>query len=249
MKRILLACPTADVKKYCQDDWIEMVRKLTYPIDILIIENSNTPSNTRYLRSKGFNVVHKTFSKSLPIGGKLKHCLNFIRQYVIDNNYDCWFSLESDIFVQPDTVERLISHNKQIVSLPYFHYSGEKTKMLNFDIWNIIGQNFSRTMHPMDSFNLVDGTLKKGYQCGIGCMLIHRNILNRFPFRLAKKGEPDFHEQSMPDYYFHLDLSMNNVPVWIDTSTFVHHRNTEKRWEELFNNPSLQNGKRNIHTS
>lgn len=229
-EKILLACPTSDVKAYCQDEWIAQLSKFTYPnLDILIVENSETDENYKYLKSKGVNVVYAGAQlKGLNIRQKIFKCTQYIRNYVIKNKYDYWFSLESDIFVPENVVEHLVALNKQVVGIPYFHFSEESVCLLHMELYNIRGTSFVDYYSNDKSFLFCDGKVKQMYQNGFGCLLVHKDIVKNMKFIYE-----DTSFMAFPDYFFHQKLLMNDVPVYVDTSMFATHKNSNKRWAAL----------------
>jgi hypothetical protein len=77
----------------------------------------------------------------------------------------------------------------------------------------------------------VTGTsiLKRVYQSGLGCILIHHSVLKKVKFRYDKnEWELGFH-----DYFFHRDLENLSIPVWCDFNVIVEHRNNSKRWDNI----------------
>ena len=53
--KILIGAPTADVKNYCAEEWVDNVKSFLYPadLDIFLADNSDDPKNVDYLRGLG----------------------------------------------------------------------------------------------------------------------------------------------------------------------------------------------------
>ena len=68
--------------------------------------------------------------------------------------------------------------------------------------------------------DFVNGELKNVYSCGLGCVLIHRSILKKIPFRY-EEGSPVH-----PDSFYYGDLNMAGKKVFVDTSILCEHKNT-----------------------
>jgi hypothetical protein len=236
-KKILLACPTSDYKLYCQDEWLSHISKLTYPVDILIVENSRKISNSYKLKGLGYNVVHVKPKNTL--GKTLSHCSNIIREYAIRNEYDYLFSLESDQFPPYNIIEILLSYDKAVIGSPYLHFEGSKTTVLRNTYINIGGVHFGDYTSLMQSFMEMDGGLLRAEQCGIGCMLIKIDVLKHIRFRIGVPGEYGYFNEGLPDYYFHLDLQKNKIPVWLVSYAMSEHKNSSKRWKAILNKEKI----------
>lgn len=234
---ILLAAPTSEKKKYCQKDWIEHISKLNpQPDRILIVDNSNTDEN--YYKLKSYNIPNmnvmwvKPESDKESIRYRVLKCMKLIRQICLQYEYDL-FSLESDQFPPVNVISLLQVHNKSVVSIPYFIYEKDRTTICNMSKLSINGAAFTDMMHPKAAFLFCDGKLKKGYQNGLGCMLIRNEILKRIPFRLQKPDEKGIPEDAFPDFLFHLDLLQNKIDNWIDTRFFSWHLNNLSNWKKI----------------
>ena len=53
--KILVGAPTADVKNYCAEEWVNNVKSIIYPssVDIFLADNSDDSANVDFLRSLG----------------------------------------------------------------------------------------------------------------------------------------------------------------------------------------------------
>lgn len=75
--------------------------------------------------------------------------------------------------------------------------------------------------------NIMDGKLHKVFACGLGCTLIHKDILKKIKFR----WEEGFGVH--PDTFFAFDLDTENIPQYIDTSFMCDHQNS--KWSKVLN--------------
>lgn len=111
--KVLLNCPTYDKKSYCWQKWRDMIKSLSYPnFDVLFVDNSKDKKYFEEI-SKDFNVIHKHIE-----GDPRKvvsESRNILRDEFFKGDYDYFFSLEQDVFPPFDVIERLISHDKDIV--------------------------------------------------------------------------------------------------------------------------------------
>jgi len=65
--------------------------------------------------------------------------------------------------------------------------------------------------------------LKKVHGVGLGCTLIRRDIIKRFPFWTDSRFVNKHH-----DVYFYMDLHNANIPVFVDTDVLIEHM--PSRW-------------------
>lgn len=244
LPRILLACPTAEVKDYIMQQWLDfIINHLTYPeLDILIIDNSRNPEYVKKIQgyvdamdnkyNREITVIHYQPYPEEKIRYYMMNCNNIIRKCVIDMKYDNLFSLECDVFPPVNIIEHLLCFNKKVISIPYFIGQGENSYLLNMKFEEYGYYRLSQKMQPYETFLWCDGKLKIGYMTGMGCMLIHNSILKRIPFRVPV-DDTDGHADS----YFHQDLVYNNIPAYVDTSVFALHYN--KDWNEIYKKEKL----------
>lgn len=223
--RILLACPTSYHKKYCQEQWIESVKKLNpAPDEVLIVDNSNGDGNSKLFKKAGFNSIwvrpHKRIDETIA------YCCNLISDYAIKKKFDYVFMLESDQFSPLNILHLINIYPYKLLSIPYFHGNKDDTRLLMYRIHDVAGFKIARWMLESDSFDEFDGTIKEIYQPGLGCIFIHRSVLEKIKFRIAKPGEYGYvTEKQYHDYFFHLDCYTNNIPSYCYTGAICRHYN------------------------
>jgi len=226
---VLLACPTSDHKKYCQDDWLENVKKINYPnLQILIVDNSKSEDNAKYIRSKGIECIwDKQSNPKQDIRYTILSSTKKIESEVKKRKVDYWFSYESDIFAMPDVIQRLLEHNRRVISFPYFVWIDNEQYLLHFGFENVNGIYISHMPSFEESISWIDGTVKQSYQTGLGCHLIHKSV---FDYLHIRYNANEF-KIGFPDSFFHFDCLNKGIPVFVDTSDIVHHINNSDRWK------------------
>ena len=221
--KILIAAPQHESKNYCWDLWAERVKSLTYPnYDVFISDNSPTKDNLKIIKSKGFNAKH-TPSNKKGLLHTINDSHNACRNYALTNNYEYILHLETDIIPPFDVIERLLNHKRKICSGLYDLFHGKKRKLMvqipeDYDR-SIRGYRTVGYAEERES-NFFDGKIKKVYHAGIGCILIHKSVLKKFPFRVV--SGIDFHS----DTWFANDCYMHNIPIYVDTTLMCEHLNS-----------------------
>ena len=84
----------------------------------------------------------------------------------------------------------------------------------------------TRYLTQNESFLFADGTVKKAYQIGQGCLLMHRSVVEKIPYRVEAG------EDSHADTYLHIDLKKNNIPCYVDTRFMCQHENGN--WNKIY---------------
>lgn len=221
--KVLVFSPTYDGKEYCRKEFVENVRRFTYPnFDFIMIDNTDTDKYYRMLRSQGI----KTYR--VPRGGNsriaLANAQNFARQKALDEDYDYVLSLESDLFPPPDIIERLMMHSKQVVGALYL-IGGTAPGMPKHPCVfvtaakpNMIHGTRLITQEEHDEM-VEEGGLHKIHGMGVGCTLISTHILKDYWFWTDNRFE-----NKHSDVYFYMDLWNRKVPVYVDYDTPVEHK-------------------------
>ena len=154
---------------------------------------------------------------------------NLLRKYALDNGYDYFLSLEQDVIPPLDIIERMLSHKKEVISGIYF----------NRNQWQHLyplaykqSQNKSNNlpdMTPLSQEELGSNSLIEVISAGLGCLLIHRNILKKIVFRYQGK------EEAFDDRFFFLDLYNLKIKAFADTSIKCRHfiLNRPHQWRDI----------------
>jgi hypothetical protein len=225
--KILIGTPTYEGKNYCLSQFIANVKSFTYPsqfVDFVIFDNSKSPDNAKMINQKyGVKCVWKDYS-GLSVIEKLALTHEEIRVYAINNDYDFVLHLESDVFPKEDVIEQLLWTRKAVVGVPYQLFGGGQRRVVTqgkSDNELALGfyhscLNLSFTQHWF-----FDGKVKRCTTNGVGCTLIHKEVLKKFPFRFVKDDD------SAPDTWWTRDLASANVPYYVHTGMLAFHWNKE----------------------
>lgn len=219
--RVLVGTPHSDKKNYCIEDYISVIKSLTYKnIDVLIVDNSESRKNYKRFIKEGFK-SHHIKPKNHSIQHILAESHEYIRKYAVANNYDYLFHLESDLIPPPDVIERLMLHNLPIVSGMYMINFGGNSHLMAQNMEHFGQIRETTNLDNGSDLLLVDGNLKETFHAGLGCILIHKNILTKFQFRHIKGISMH------PDSVFAFDIDSIGINKYIDTSILCEHNNIE----------------------
>ena len=228
--KVLVAAPTSSAKDYCMLEWIEMLKGLTYPwADIYLVDNSPDPDHVRQFWEQGiFADWHNPQGKS-PVQF-IAESQNKIREYFLDGDYTHLMFIESDVFTPPNIIEYFLWRPLPLVSAMYFVGEGTKTSLQLQIIEDKFRFRRTRLMNLDENFAFIDGTQKEVFACGLGCVLIQREIIKQVGFKYRpSKSVDSAHFSTFSDTYFYSDLTDLGVPVFVDTSITVQHK--RKDWD------------------
>ena len=227
--KVLVGCPTSFHKEYALKKYAEAVKSLSYDnYDVLLVDNSPDNSYFDKIKSLGLNVIKGPYFE-----GAIKRIItsrNILKKYALDNNYNYLFSLEQDVIPNKDVLTKLVSHNKKIVSGIYFIHNIVNNQRI------LIPQAFielnTKTnnlpdMRWLTEEEFLSNKLIKIVSCGMGCVLIHKNILNKIEFRSENNV--------FDDRFFGIDLYKKNIPMYCDTSVKCKHLilNRPYPWDKI----------------
>lgn len=229
MPSVLVGCPTADFKKYCLDDFIKGLEQLNYPnMKIMIVDNSENEDYFKEMKEKfaktGLEVElirDKWTDKAME---RVVASRNLIRQYAIDNKFDYFFSLEQDVIPQePDTIQKLLRHNKDIVSVLYVNNQiiNKKPQLVPLAYVAHPEKPGLLTFAPVNE--LRQGKLLEVLAIGLGGVLIKRDVIEKVTFRTD--GE------SFDDMKFSYDAIQAGYKIYCDTSVMPKH--VCRSWENI----------------
>jgi len=118
--RILVASPIFDGMKYCMDKFVERIKSLSYNnYDILLVDNSKTSSFCKEIADKySVNIIHLSMDDFNM--EKIIQSRNKILDYAINESYNYVLMMDCDVIPPVDIIDRLLLHEKDIVSGLYY---------------------------------------------------------------------------------------------------------------------------------
>jgi hypothetical protein len=221
LPKVLIFTITYEGKDYCFKKWKSYVKKINYPnYRHIIIDNSATTLYTHKLRSKGFGVFH--VGRGNNTRESMARSQNLARKIAVDEGYDYLLSLESDVMVPPDIIQRLMTNGRPVVTGLYFIGDINKNERVPCICVpddkgdGIVG---TRLLTPEEWPQYFHHGLMRVHTGSFGCCLIHRDVFSLIPF----KYEPGLRHH--PDVFFFNDCMKNRIPVFVDTDIVLDHDN------------------------
>jgi len=216
-QKILVGCPTSFHKEYCLKEYAEAINKLTYKNhDVLLVDNSPEGDYSVKINGLGMPTVKGPYFESAR--DRIIHSRNILRQKVIDDNYDYLLSLEQDVIPPKDIIERLLQHKKEVITAVYFMHNiipGEVSSKL-IPLVYVLEDQKTISMRSLNEDELWKNQgLMQVISAGLGCILIHKNILKKIKFR--------YELNTFDDRWFFMDLYNKKIPVYADTSIKCKH--------------------------
>lgn len=233
--KVLVAAPQASAKKYAFERFIDNVMQFTYPnFDVKLFDNTmdggtfTAYMNDYVLKHHGKNarfealnsvLMHKLTTDS--VIERMARSHNDCRDFTLRLKYDYLLHLETDLFPPSDIIELLMMKTKPIVSALYYVDNGIYRKpMIQRSIKLAPRFLSSKNFMANEDLCFCDGTLKKVAHAGLGCILIHRSVLEKVNFRHIEGVN------NHPDTYFAEDCAKERIPIMLDTSIVVEHENS-----------------------
>lgn len=227
--KVIVATCTYEGKHYAFKKWWKGVQSLTYPIkEILIVDN--TADNGNYARKLRRLTQGKATVKRAPRLKNSRDTLsasqNTIRQYVIDNDFDYWMSIESDVVPPTDAIENLMKWFRPVMGGLYeigFENKAGRRYCVFLTHEKKGGLNGTRIISSEENEQLkkIKGSVRV-HGCGIGCTLIRRDIVEKYVFWTDERFS-----NKHSDVYFYMDLWNDKIPVYVDTNVVCEHYNSD----------------------
>lgn len=115
--KILIGTPVHVSKDYAMERWLHNVVGLTLetPADLLMIDNSPGLAYVEKVKGycarfgiKNYKIIHLELPGEQEVYERVARCREEIRQEILTQNYDAWFSWECDQLIPDDGLTKLI---------------------------------------------------------------------------------------------------------------------------------------------
>lgn len=231
--KVLVGCPTSSFHKYCINEFLKTVNNFSYnDYDLQLTDNSKSHSFFQELKEKKIPVIKTSWLKRARSRVTRDH--NLLRKQALKNNYDFLFILDQDVLPPKNSIERLISHNKDIVYGLYFGHhilNDGRNEIMPF-AWRFKEANKKdhwgkvRYLNPNEykDTKLIDVAF-----CGGGCIMIRRNVLEKIKFRYSTNID------AWDDRWLGYDAHKNNFEVYLDPTVKCQHLYLDRPfvWQQL----------------
>lgn len=222
--KVLVGCPISDHHLYCIDEYLGGLKSLDYKnFEVLLVDNSKDVAYSQVLKDKGFNVIKTPY-----LGGardRIVKSRNKLRQYVLDNGFDYLLSLEADVVPPFDIIQRLLVHNKDVVSGVYFNNLEKDGRIQTLMLLWVNRGDDKNTIYHVSETELANPRLIEVAMCGLGGVLISRKVLEKVEFRYDKAFV------SFDDVWFCKDVKANGFSIYGDTGVVCRHMINKRPWE------------------
>jgi len=229
--KVLVGVTTYEGKDYIWKEFYANLLKLSYPnFEILIVDNTR---NDKYYRKllkrtkKDFNVRVVRVERGENSRVAHANSLNKIREVVLSEGYDYFMSIESDLLPPSDIIERLMSYKKEVVGCLYqIGFNGSETQPPRPCLFEVDrlpnGDMSTKNLSPSEGYSCFGMGVRQIHGCGLGCTLISRSLLDKFPFWYYLEDKIKH-----SDVLFYLDLHNAHIPAFVDTDIFIPHYNQD----------------------
>lgn len=229
--KVLVGCPTSFYKEYCLKEYAESVRAMDYPnFDVLLIDNSKDKGvYIKKIKKLGLEVIEGPWFENAR--ERIVACRNMLKQKAIEGGYDYLFSLEQDVLPPADALRKLVEANKKVISAVYFARNVvDNGSVRLIPLLYRLCDEKTLTMVSLDEEDLWDNSrVMKVVSAGLGCVLIHKDVLKKVDFRYDKKSE------AFDDRWFFIDLHKLGIEVHADTRVKCKHMifNRPYQWKDI----------------
>jgi 2-polyprenyl-3-methyl-5-hydroxy-6-metoxy-1,4-benzoquinol methylase len=177
------------------------------------IETDTFKSIYRLKKPDGYRVDFECF-----YGYNIDQVRNLMAHYTINNRYDYIYFVDSDMILPEDSLIKLLSHNKGIVSGLYIQ------RRLEAKIPEMYRRRPNGGVTNLSMDELEDNTLMEIESCGFGGVLIKREVLEKvgYPYFFYKHSI-DFKDTVSEDVYFCLKAESKGYKTYLDTSLKYNH--------------------------
>lgn len=220
--KVLIFTVIYDQKDYCLQEFLRHSKKISYPNKRhIFIDNSTGQDYYIKLKRLGLDAFH--IERGNNSREALARSQNLARQMAEKQRYDYLFSLESDIMVPENIIQRLMMHCKPVVTALYTIGTPEiPIPCITMPYFDEKISAFGTKLLPREEWeNYRNNGLKQVQAGGFGTCLIYKSVFTRFKFTY------DVRFTGHSDVYFFNDCFNERIPVYVDTDIICEHKNSD----------------------
>jgi FkbM family methyltransferase len=151
-------------------------------------------------------------------GYQVDQVRNLIAHWTVNGGYDYLFAVDSDISFPPDTLLKLLSHDKDLVCGVYIQRIPGKHTI------EVMRRNANGGITHVDWAEIKDQGLVPIDGCGFGCALVKADMLRTMEYpQFLYKSAIDHANTISEDVYFCMKAAEKGYKLWCDTSVICDH--------------------------
>ncbi len=234
--KVLVGSPVSSYKDYSIPDYIKGLKSLSYKNKEIVVLDNSPPEKDLSEKFKFSGIAYERMPHSDNIRQMLVDGRNLLRKKALDEDFDYWLSLEQDVIPPSNIIEALFSSKKEIVTAAYFNFSFEKENPVpQPNAFVLINPSDKKTFitRRLIFEELWPSRLQKIFLSGFGCVLIHKNVLEKIKFRFDKSLS------AYDDVFFYRDANLEGFSAYLDSRVICRHMNKmhsnevlEKTWSK-----------------
>ncbi len=228
--KILIGCVTYFKQEHVLEKLIESLRRLRgvgteFDYDLIFIDNSPGKSYYNKLQDTlgkaglpGLAMVGYDTPKDKSRIDKIITGRALIRHHFLQNKkYTHVFFLDTDVIMPPETISKLLSHDKQLVAGLYL--ASQKLPNGKIDTFPVGCVHHSEgKIKQLTIPEVWEPQLMEAKITGLGCVLVRRDVLEKIGFRNI--GDSTIGGE---DTAFFLDARAQGFPLFLDTTIRCDH--------------------------
>jgi hypothetical protein len=161
----------------------------------------------------GYETVFQYF-----YGYQVEQVRNLIADWVIKGPYDYLFAVDSDISFPPDTLKKMLAHNKDMVTGLYIQRIPGKHCI------EVMRRNEHGGVSHVPWEELKGRGLVEVDSCGFGCVLVKKDVFTSIEYpHFLYKSALDHRYTISEDVYFCLKAREKGKQIWADTTILCGH--------------------------
>ena len=190
VKNILIAIPTA---KYIESETFKSIYDLIVP--------------------DGYKTDFQFF-----YGYQIDQIRNLIAHWMVNGNYDYLFSVDSDIVLPPDTLVKMLNHDKDLISGVYIQRFHDKQTP------ELYRSNEHGGVTHLNLNQICNGELINIDGCGFGCVLVKKHVFTSIPYpHFVYHSAIDHKNTISEDVDFCRKVREKGFQMFADTSIICKH--------------------------
>ncbi len=222
--KVLVGCPTYGGHGFCIKRFLTSLKEIRYPdFDVLFVDNSEKEDHANLIKSQGYEVIRNKEKTDDKVHAIIQN-RNILIKRVLEKDYDYLLFLDTDVLAPERVIEKLVSHNKDIVS----GVCPGRQKIKGRSLIAPVIYDFADKegyVKPIPINKILEDTFFEIAACGFGCCLIKKEVLQKINLRYNKElggGE---------DFPFCKDAREKGYKIFADTSIRCTHMHADKDLE------------------